>query len=330
MSVAVALANSRVMPLNVHAFSPARLLSSEAAAHAQPSDDAAVEASSEYVPVPFVNYSNIHPNTLRAIKQVMQFESASKVQDQLISRMPINSDIMVKAKTGTGKTLAFLVPAIETLAKEYESDPQRARKGKEIGCLIVSPTRELAKQIATEAEKLAKFHSWDVQLLVGGESTGGQLRRLRIARSDIVVATPGRLLDFLKNQPEFAQKAATTRMLVLDEADMLLDLGFRQELESLVRFIPQQRQTFLVSATLSRNVRQLASSVFSGQFDLVDCVDKEDANTHANVKQEYVPVPHSQTMPVMYDLIQTHIAANKAEGRGSKIVVFFPTVKATS
>ncbi|KAJ1731474.1 hypothetical protein LPJ61_002518, partial [Coemansia biformis] len=265
---------------------------------------------------------------MMAIKQVMGFETATMVQHQMLSRMPIENDLMVKAKTGTGKTTAFLVPAIEALLREYEKDPSREHKGRTVGCLVVSPTRELAQQIAAEAEKLTRFHRWNVQLLVGGESSGGQLRRLRSMRSDIVIGTPGRLKDFLTNQESFKDQISGTKMLILDEADMLLDMGFRGELDAITAQLPADRQTFLVSATLDKNVKSLAATVFSRGFDMIDCVGKDEANTHANVKQEYVHASPAQQLPLTIDLIESHIAQCRAEGRGSKIVVFLPTVKA--
>ncbi|KAJ2888308.1 hypothetical protein FB639_000731 [Coemansia asiatica] len=284
-------------------------------------------SSDQYIPVPFDSYEGIDKRTLKAIKSVMKFENASKVQHQIISQMPIESDLMVKAKTGTGKTTAFLVPAIETLLREYAKDPERGAKGRSVGCLIISPTRELAKQIATEAEKLVKFHGWNVQLLVGGEQSREQLNKLKYKRSDIVIGTPGRVMDFLQNQPAFAQPAEKTRLLIFDEADVLLQMGFQKEVEFIVNRIPKERQTFLVSATLDSKMRSLAQTVFHRGFDLIDCVDKGETNTHHNVKQEYVQAEFSDHFPLICDLVQSHIDRNKAENRGSKIVVFLPTVK---
>ncbi|KAJ1851086.1 hypothetical protein LPJ73_003166, partial [Coemansia sp. RSA 2703] len=285
------------------------------------------EPKDEYVPVPFESYTNVHENTKKAIARIMKFKTASKVQDQIISRLPIEGDIMVKAKTGTGKTAAFLVPAIESLVREYEKDPERGQKGRSVGCLIISPTRELAKQIAAEAEKLVKFYGWNVQTLVGGESSRGQLRNLDYRRSDIVIGTPGRVLDFLNNQPTFAQKAEKTKLLIFDEADVLLQMGFRKEVEEIIERSPKDRQTFLVSATLDKKIREIAPKMFHRGFELIDCVDKGEANTHHNVKQEYIQANHSQHFPLICDIIQSHIDRSKAENRGSKIVMFLPTTK---
>ncbi|KAJ2599024.1 hypothetical protein H4R99_003871 [Coemansia sp. RSA 1722] len=290
-------------------------------------DNKPSENSDQYIPVPFDSYKSIDKRTLKAIKSVMKFENASKVQHQIISQMPIEKDLMVKAKTGTGKTTAFLVPAIETLLREYAKDPERSAKGRSVGCLIISPTRELAKQIATEAEKLVTYYGWNVQLLVGGESSREQLNKLRYKRSDIVIGTPGRVMDFLQTQPVFAQQAEKTGLLVFDEADVLLQMGFQKEVEFIVGRVPKERQTFLVSATLDSKIRRLAQTVFHRGFDLIDCVDKGETNTHHNVKQEYVEAEFSDHFPLICDIIQSHIDRNKAENHGSKIVVFMPTVK---
>ncbi|KAJ1963406.1 hypothetical protein GGI12_002075 [Dipsacomyces acuminosporus] len=281
----------------------------------------------EYVPVPYSSYTNIHQKTKAAIEKLMKFKTASKVQHQIISRLPIEKDIMIKAKTGTGKTTAFLVPAIESLLREYEQNPMRKSHGRAVGCLIVSPTRELAKQIAAEAEKLVKFHGWNVQSLVGGERPRDQLNSLARNRSDIVIGTPGRILDFLENQPTFQDLASKTKLLIFDECDVLLQMGFRREIDEIINRVPTDRQTFLVSATIDKKIKELAPTVFHRGFDFIDCVEKGETNTHQNVKQEYVAVEASQHFPVLCDIMQTHISKNKEDGHGSKIIVFMPTTK---
>ncbi|KAJ2849622.1 hypothetical protein IWW36_002485, partial [Coemansia brasiliensis] len=182
---------------------------------------------------------------MKSIQNVMKFEAASKVQHQIVSQMPFEKDIMIKAKTGTGKTIAFLIPVIEAIAKEYEANRIRGQHGREVGCLVISPTRELAKQLAAEATKLVKFHGWGVQLIVGGESARMQTRDLQMKRADIVVATPGRLLDFMQNNSSFAERLSNLRTLVLDEADMLLEMGFRKELDLIFPMLPTNRSTCL-------------------------------------------------------------------------------------
>ncbi|KAJ1951369.1 hypothetical protein FBU59_000200 [Linderina macrospora] len=286
-------------------------------------------AADEYVPVPFSDYKDIDQNTMRAITSILKFKTASKVQDKIISLMPIENDIMVKAKTGTGKTTAFLVPAIDILKRAYEQDPARGQKGRAVGCLIVSPTRELAKQIAVEATKLATYHGWNVQSLIGGESSRHQVNDLARKRSDIVIGTPGRILDFLNNQQIFRDLADKTKLLIFDEADVLLQMGFKKEIDEIIYRMPEDRQTFLVSATMDRKIRELAPTVFKRGFDIIDCVDKGETNTHKNVKQEYITVEYSSHFPVICDVIESHIAKCKADNQGAKIVMFMPTTKST-
>ncbi|KAJ2795355.1 hypothetical protein H4R20_005911 [Coemansia guatemalensis] len=147
-------------------------------------------------------------------------------------------------------------------------------------------------------------------------------------RSDIVIGTPGRVVDFLTNQELFREQASATKVLIFDEADMMLDMGFRSEVDKIIEHMPADRQSFLVSATIDKKVKSLAATLLNRDVEEIDCVDKDDANTHANVKQEYIQAEFSQHLPLMSDLIESHIARNKAEGRGAKIVVFLPTVKA--
>lgn len=134
----------------------------------------------------------------------------SKVQAQVLSKLPTQRDLMVKAKTGTGKTLAFLVAALESLmALPLES---QIKMGGKIGCVIIAPTRELALQISEEATRLLKPLGWGVQYLVGGESKGKQLDRISKEPAEFVVATPGRMKDLLGNA-EFAAKIQESKVV---------------------------------------------------------------------------------------------------------------------
>ncbi|KAJ1957785.1 hypothetical protein EC988_000648, partial [Linderina pennispora] len=148
-------------------------------------------------------------------------------------------------------------------------------------------------------------------------------------RSDIVIGTPGRILDFLNNQPTFSSLADKTKLLIFDEADVLLQMGFKKEIDEIIYRMPEDRQTFLVSATMDRKIRELAPTVFKRGFDIIDCVDKGETNTHKNVKQEYITVELSNHFPVICDVIESHIAKCTAENHGAKIVMFMPTTKST-
>ncbi|OLY84605.1 DEAD-box ATP-dependent RNA helicase 25 [Smittium mucronatum] len=284
----------------------------------------------EYSPVPFSSYSSVDKDTLKSIKNQFGFENASKVQDSIISRLPSNDDFLIKAKTGTGKTIAFLVSAIETLLKEGASKTNPREKS--VGLLIVSPTRELAKQIAMEAKKLSYYHRFAVHLLVGGESGREQNRGLSQNPHDIVVGTPGRLLDIWENNPSFSASASKTKVLIFDEADMLLDLGFQNEVNSIIQKCPEDRQTFLVSATFSSKVRSVAAQAFGNKkFTTLDCVDPNDSNVVHKVKQSYVLADWDLHFPTIFHILKHHIKKinEKEGGNGSKIVIFLPTTKST-
>ncbi|PVU99515.1 hypothetical protein BB559_000632 [Furculomyces boomerangus] len=287
------------------------------------------EIQDEYQPVPFTTYTSINKNTMKAIKSVFGFDHASKVQDSIISTLPSEKDFMIKAKTGTGKTIAFLISAIETLLKNKSASVEDAKPG--VGILIVSPTRELARQISEEAKRLVKFHKFSVHLLVGGESSRNQSRDLRYSTPDIVVATPGRLLDMWENDQSFGNAANKTQVLIFDEADMLLDMGFQTEINQIIKKCPENRQNFLVSATFSKKVAQVANETFRGKkFEVLDCVDSKDTNVVHKVKQSYILVDWDIQFAAIYHALKSQINNHiNNEGRGTKIIVFLPTTKAT-
>lgn len=161
-------------------------------------------AEEESLPTRFDDITNLHPNTAKAIKTVFKYETMSKVQAEVLSLLPTDSDMFVKAKTGTGKTLAFLIPALETVMAK--TDKKILARGDMATVLIVSPTRELAQQIAEEARKLVSPYRFNVHCLVGGESKGLQIRKLNSKRVDIVVGTPGRLNDMIETVGEFRRQ----------------------------------------------------------------------------------------------------------------------------
>nr|GFD00681.1 probable DEAD-box ATP-dependent RNA helicase 48 [Tanacetum cinerariifolium] len=160
-------------------------------------------------------------------------------------------DALVKAKTGTGKSAAFLLPAIETVLKASASNA--AKRTPPICVLILCPTRELASQIAAEANVLLKYHEGiGVQTLVGGTRFKVDQQRLETEPCQIIIATPGRLLDHIENKSGFSARLMKLKMLILDEADHLLDLGFRKDMEKIVDCLPRQRQSLLFTSTLPK------------------------------------------------------------------------------
>lgn len=160
----------------------------------------------------------------RALAEGLRYEYCTKVQAMSLPACLSGSDVVCKAKTGSGKTIAFLLPAIERI--KAQKRPPRT-----VACLVISPTRELAAQIAAEAAKLVQFQRPPivVQCVVGGTNMKSEASKMSARAPDILVATPGRLIDHLKNGAlaPALQTPGGLQTLVFDEADQLLDMGFR-------------------------------------------------------------------------------------------------------
>ncbi|EEB92568.1 hypothetical protein MPER_08901 [Moniliophthora perniciosa FA553] len=223
-------------------------------------------------------------------------------------------DLLVRAKTGTGKTLAFLVPAVEARLKAVDAAAKKAvqdsglvtdhrlyerakkRFAREaVGTLILSPTRELATQIANEALQLSSYyHDFEVRLFIGAMSKAVQMKEYMKGTRDIVVATPGRLRDLLESEPEIRHGLSFTRQLIFDEADTMLDMGFRPDIEAIMKYLPPtpERQTFMFSATLPRAVRQVVNFALAADYKYIDCINGEDDTpVHAHIPQYHTVVP---------------------------------------
>ncbi|KDR68328.1 hypothetical protein GALMADRAFT_272558 [Galerina marginata CBS 339.88] len=349
--------------------------------HIPPSSEPTIDSDTPAPPDSSLSFqtiaAHVHPNTLKAITvRPFKYTHMSPVQAQILPLLPQLAlphdhpdlagattehprDLLVKAKTGTGKTMAFLVPAIESRLNALAAvsaaaqttgvdlspaDLQRAQTAyarKNLGTLIISPTRELASQIAVEATNLTAHHrGFQVQLLLGGESKGRQMREWRYGRKDIVVATPGRLLDLINTEPEVAEVVSSAKMLILDEADTLLDLGFREDIERITGFLPPspQRQTFLFSATVSRAIQQIAASTLSRKHRFVNCVAADDSPVHAHIPQYHTVLrsgedllPHVLRLLALDQLENQGLARGgngKAEGttgNKSKVIIFLST-----
>ena len=184
------------------------------------------------------------------------FETCTDVQAQTLPVILQKGDVLAQAKTGTGKTLAFLLPTIQNLILSPPSQHQ-------ISALIIAPTRELAAQIATAGHPLLRNLDFKIQISVGGVNPKSELRRLKEERCDILVATPGRLLDHLQNGG-LQDYMRSLRVLVLDEADRLLDQGFHRDLQKIVSLLPDRskvpRQSLLFSATIPEGVQEVRKS----------------------------------------------------------------------
>lgn len=174
--------------------------------------------------------------------------------------------------------------------------------------LILCPTREIASQIAAEANVMLKYHDGiGVQTLIGGTRFKFDQKRLESDPCQIIVATPGRLLDHIENKGSFSVRLMGLKMLVLDEADHLLDLGFRKDMEKIVDCLPRQRQSLLFSATVPKEVRRISQLVLKKEHAFVDTVGLGNAETHAKVRQSYLVAPHKLHFQIVYHLLKDHI-----------------------
>ncbi|CAE6527530.1 unnamed protein product [Rhizoctonia solani] len=299
-----------------------------------------------YKPYQLKNMTPVQAAVLSLLPQLTQHHT--ELQSGPDGKLPPR-DLMVRAKTGTGKTLAFLVPAIEariaaierakkqalekaglTRDRMYEARAAQAFTRTDAGTLIISPTRELATQIANEALKLTHHHDgFEVRLFVGGNSKREQIRGWMRGRRDIVVATPGRLRDLLQSEPSISEGLKNTQMLILDEADTLLDMGFRDDLEDIVSYLPKspERQTMLYSATVSRAIEQVARSTLDKNHEFINTVQDEDSPVHAHIPQYHTVVPRAEDqLPHILRLLAHDQLANPGK---SKTIIFLPTTKMT-
>ncbi|KAJ3304748.1 hypothetical protein HDU76_005137 [Blyttiomyces sp. JEL0837] len=236
--------------------------------------------------------------------------------------LPISQDLLVQAKTGTGKTLAFLVSALESSLRLPRPTSNR------VNILVVSPTRELALQIYEEAKKLLRGHLLKAGCIVGGLDRDKQLKNFLLGgKCDIVVGTPGRLLDFFRADASFKRRFSAVTTLVLDEADQLLDMGFRDDIEKLINHLPPSppRQTLMFSATLTPQIHSIAKQVLQKNHKVIETVSKTDVPTHLRIRQSYLVCPFSHQPATLLHIITTH----RKQNPNAKIIVFFNTTKAT-
>ncbi|HXW60919.1 MAG TPA: DEAD/DEAH box helicase, partial [Myxococcota bacterium] len=181
---------------------------------------------------------------LKTLKQV-GFEKATPIQERSIPELLKGRDLLGQAQTGTGKTAAFAVPIIEAI-EEF---------GKEIRALVVCPTRELCLQVCDEIKRLSGHKNGiAVAALYGGQAIEQQLKTLKLHKPQIIVATPGRLFDHLRRK---SIDLGTVSMIVLDEADEMLDMGFREEIEQIFDLLPEENQRIFFSATMPKAIMDL-------------------------------------------------------------------------
>ncbi len=232
---------------------------------------------------------------------------ATDIQAAAIPHALAGRDILGAAKTGSGKTLAFVVPLVEKLYIE------RWAPGDGLAAVIITPTRELALQIFEVLRIVGKKHSFSAGLITGGRKDF-EGEQERIVGMNILIATPGRFLQHLEQTVGF--DATQVMVLVLDEADRILDMGFKAQLDSIVGYLPRSRQTMLFSATQTKSVKDLARLSLNNPEYLA--VHAEDAEvTPKQLIQNYIVCKLPEKLDVLFSFIKTHLK--------SKMVVFFST-----
>ncbi|KAG9148830.1 hypothetical protein Leryth_026185 [Lithospermum erythrorhizon] len=262
---------------------------------------------------------DISPLTVKALTAA-DYVQMTRVQEAALTASLEGKDVMVKAKTGTGKSVAFLLPAIETVIKGSKNN--RNMRIPPAYVLIICPTRELASQIAAEVTVLLKYHDGvGVQTLVGGTRFKVDQKRLESDPCQMIVATPGRLLDHIENKSGFSLRLMGLRMLILDEADHLLDLGFRKDIEKILDCLPRQRQSLLFSATIPKEVRRVSQVVLKRDHAYIDTVGLHGLETNAKVRQAYFVAPHVEHFQIVHHLLEKHIL----EVVDYKVVIFCNT-----
>ncbi|EPS74101.1 hypothetical protein M569_00652, partial [Genlisea aurea] len=265
----------------------------------------------------------ISPLSLKGLKDA-GYEKMTSVQEATLPVILKGKDVLAKAKTGTGKTVAFLLPSIEVVVKS----PQVAQSEKRqpIIVLVICPTRELASQAAAEANTLLKYHpSIGTQVIIGGTRLALEQKRMQANPCQILVATPGRLRDHVENTAGFATRLMGVKVLVLDEADHLLGMGFRKEIERIVAAVPKQRQTLLFSATIPPEVRQICHIALRRDHEFINTVKEGTEDTHSQVRQTHLVAPLDNHFSLLYSLLKDHIADNV----NYKVLVFCTTAMVT-
>ncbi|KAH9931522.1 DEAD-domain-containing protein [Fomitopsis serialis] len=226
----------------------------------------------------------------------------TKMTDIQAKSLPVSlkgKDVLGAARTGSGKTLAFLIPVLEMLYRR-KWGPQDG-----LGALIISPTRELAVQIFDVLRSIGGYHSFSAGLVIGGKNLKDE--RERLSRMNILVATPGRLLQHMDQTIGF--ECDNLQILVLDEADRILDMGFHRTLTALLFHLPKTRQTLLFSATQTDSVVSLARLSLTDPVSIGVAESSSSLATPASLQQNYVVTTLDQKLSLLWSFLKSHLQA---------------------
>ena len=232
------------------------------------------------------------------------YEKPSPIQEQAIPAILEGKDIMAAAQTGTGKTAGFTLPLLERLSK---GKPVRSNH---VRALVLTPTRELAAQVGESVAKYAKHLSISSAVVFGGVKVNPQMLRMRKG-ADVLVATPGRLMDL---HSQNAIKFQDVEILVLDEADRMLDMGFIRDIRKILALLPKQRQNLLFSATFSDEIRNLAKGLVNDPVE----IDVNPRNQTARTVNQWIcPVDQKKKANLLTQLL--------ADRQWKQVLVFTKT-----
>lgn len=232
---------------------------------------------------------NLYPQILRAIQE-MGFEETTPIQSRAIPVAMEGADLIGQAQTGTGKTAAFGIPLL------MKVDPHN----KKTQAIVLCPTRELAIQVAEEVRNLAKYmHGVKVLPVYGGQDIVKQIRSLK-GGAQIIIGTPGRIMDHLRRKTIKCEEVNT---IVLDEADEMLNMGFREDIETVLEYIPEERQTMLFSATMPKPILEITKKY---QKDAITIKVVKKELTVPNIEQYYYDVKRKDKVEVLSRLLDVY------------------------
>ncbi|XP_068000709.1 probable ATP-dependent RNA helicase DDX10 [Melanerpes formicivorus] len=245
--------------------------------------------------------------TLKGLQEA-QYRMVTEIQRQTIGLALQGKDVLGAAKTGSGKTLAFIVPALELLYRHQWTSADG------LGVLIISPTRELAYQTFKVLRKVGRNHEFSAGLIIGGKDLKEESERIH--NINMLICTPGRLLQHMDETSYFY--ASDLQMLILDEADRILDMGFADTMNAIIENLPKKRQTLLFSATQTKSVKDLARlSLKDPEYVWVH--EKAKFSTPATLDQNYVVCELQQKVNMLYSFLRSHLK--------KKTIVFFASCK---
>ena len=240
--------------------------------------------------------------------EASHYRKLTEIQAHAIPYALKSRDLLGAAKTGSGKTLSFLVAVLEQLYRKRWTELDG------LGALVLSPTRELAIQIFEVLRKIGRYHTFSAGLVIGGKSL--QEERDRLGRMNILVCTPGRMLQHMDQT--WAFDVDHLQMLVLDEADRIMDMGFQSSMDAIIEHLPKKRQTILFSATQTKKVSDLARLSLQDP-EYVSVHDGAQSATPATLQQNYIVTPLSEKLDTLWSFVRSNLKA--------KILVFLSSGK---